>query len=261
LGIAYQNTGSLEEAEIEFRAVLTALTKQLGKQHPKTVLATQRVSDLLTSPEAKTLMINNARTQLAKAVKTYGPNDTRTLNTQLNLAGTLTNQGQLTEAEKEYRLVHASLTRLLKEETPESLKILREVANALLNQNKWPEAEPIFLQVLRDQRRVLKPTDPEILQTLFLTGICLGQQNKINEARPILEECLAGTSKVPNILPAFVEKVKSVLDQIIQIQRQPKSDSKVATPAAATARSAALPPAAQTTNDMQTINKPLPFKP
>ncbi|MEQ1750134.1 MAG: tetratricopeptide repeat protein [Prosthecobacter sp.] len=263
LGIAYQNTGLLEEAEIEFRAVLTALTSQLGKQHPKTVLATQRVSDLLNSPEAKALMISNAKSQLTTAIKAFGPNDTRTLNTQLSLAGTLLNQGQLPEAEKEYRLVHASLTRLLKEETPESLKILREVANSLLNQNKWAEAEPIFIQVLRDQRRVLKPTDPEILQTLYLTGICLGQQNKINEARPILEECLAGTSNVPNILPAFVEKVKNVLDQIIQIQRQPKSDNKVATPATTSspAPSAASLPADQNASGPQTINKPLPFKP
>ncbi len=260
LGIAYQNTGLLEEAEIEFRAVLTALTTQLGKQHPKTVLATQRVSDLLNSPEAKTLMISNAKTQLTTAIKTFGPNDTRTLNTQLSLAGTLLNQGQLPEAEKEYRLVHASLTRLLKEETPESLKILREVANSLLNQNKWAEAEPIFLQVLRDQRRILKPTDPEILQTLYLTGICLGQQKKINEARPILEECFAGTSNVPNILPAFVEKVKNVLDQIIQIQRQPKSDNKAAAPAAPAPSPASLP-VDQNANGPQTINKPLPFKP
>jgi tetratricopeptide (TPR) repeat protein len=283
LGIAYQGTGQIVEAELEFRAVMKVLTRMLGPQHPRTVIATQRVTDLLNLPEAKALMISNARAQLAKAINDFGREDSRTLNIQLSLAGAFINQGKHQEAEREFFQVHASLTRSLKEETPQSLLILREIGNCELNQKKWPEAEKMYRQVLRNQRILLQSADPELLQTLYLLGLCYGQQGKMDEARPLLEECLAGTVKVGDISPAFVTQLKSVLDQVIQIQRKPKPEQSDpapgkpdAPPMAATitappglipsaptpvSGTAPIPQAGLPSEALQTINKPLPFKP
>lgn len=226
LAIAYQNTNQLEKAELEYRNAIKALQTQYGDQHPKTTQVTQRLTNMLNSPEAKTLMISNVREQFTKAEKSYGPNDMRTLNSRLSLANTLKTLTRYAEAEVEFRHIHSSLTRLQDEENSDSIKILREVGNCLNSQEKQAEAEKVYLQVLRTQRRLLQASDPEILQSLYQLGICLGQQSKLAESRAALEECIAGTATAQNINPAFPGQVKNILDQIIQLQRQPPEKTK-----------------------------------
>lgn len=273
LGIAYQNTGKLEEAESAYRAALVGYGRIYGQQHPKTLRASQRVNDLLNTAEAKALIISNTKKKIAQTEKEFGAQDSRTLNAKLGLAGALLNQQKDAEAEAVYREVHTTLTRVLDEETNDSLKILREIANCQFNQGKRPEAEKTYLQVLRKQRQVLKANDSEIVQTLYQVGLCLAQQGKMDDARPLLEECLAGTKGAQNVNPNFVTGVQNILDQVIQIQRQPKkaATESPTTPEAekptgadagqAPPANAPAPPAAPDAAGAGTINKPLPFKP
>lgn len=287
LGQAYEKINKLAEAELEYRAALTVIAKTLGEEHPKTVLLKNRVNKMLESPEAKILILSNALKAAESAKAEHGTKDIRTLNARLGYAAALSEQKKYAEAEKEYREVHVALTRLQKEETAQSLMLLREVANCLGNQEKLKEAEEVYVLVLKKMRLLNQKPDPEMVRTLNMHGLCLLRLNRLDEARAAMEACLKEASLFPDVSASFMERAQLILNEILRLQREGGTFSAdgmankaranptpapaaanaapIQVPAAAVMPSTALPlpgaagsaPALPTGD---TINKPLPFK-
>lgn len=287
LGRAYEATHKLAEAEIEYRAALNAFIKSVGASHPKTILLTNRINQMMETPEAKALIISNSLKNVEKLKAEHGAKDIRTLNARLGYAAALSEQKKYAEAEKEYRDVHVTLTRLQKEDTSQSLMVLREVANCLGNQNKLKEADVIYTQLLKKMRFIYTKPDPEVVRTMNMHGLCLLRLNRLDEARVMMENCIQSLNSFPDVNPDFLQRAQTIYREILRLQKdggefsaedmmaREQGRSVAPQPAAAAAApaplqvpaSAILPadalkqpnaPAIQQ-GDTSTINKPLPF--
>jgi tetratricopeptide (TPR) repeat protein len=92
-----------------------------------------------------------------------GPEDHETLQSAVNLAALLADEGKLAEAEKLLPPVIEIQKRKLGPEHSETLLAMNLLATTLHGQGKYPQAEKMYRQILETETRVNGPDDPVTL--------------------------------------------------------------------------------------------------
>ena len=115
----------LAEAEAEFRQVLAARVRELGRDHPDTLLTRHCIATALGKQGQHAAAEAESRQVLDARLRVQGPDHPETLNTRFNIAVSLMLQRKPAEAEAEFRRVLDAQLRVLGPDHPDILNTRR----------------------------------------------------------------------------------------------------------------------------------------
>lgn len=227
--------GQYSAAAITYGRVLKIREKILGKEHTKTLTATNNLPVALGGhgqyEEAESMQtqliekvpeklhadmlkaMNNLavalgsqgkykeavlihRQTLAMREKVLGKNHPKTLTTMSNLAEVLGKQGQHEEAESMYRLTLAMREKVIGKGHPDTLTTRNNLAEVLDGQGKHKEAELMHRHTLATSEKVLGKEYPGTLTIKHNLAGVLDGQGKHEEAESMFRQVLATREKV-----------------------------------------------------------------
>ncbi|HYU32877.1 MAG TPA: tetratricopeptide repeat protein, partial [Thermoanaerobaculia bacterium] len=195
IGVVDLNLGRLGEAEALLEKVVAFRRRQLGEEHPDTLLAKNELGNIYSAQarrkEAEELfdqVLDGRRRKL-------GPENPQTLETMNNLATVYRDQGRWKEAEKLNDRVIGSYRRTLGEKNPDTLKVMENQANLYALQGRLGDAEELSRKVLETRRRVLPPTHPDTLHSMTSLAIIVSDRGRLKEAEELDRHALEVSTK------------------------------------------------------------------
>ncbi|MEV4722284.1 tetratricopeptide repeat protein [Micromonospora humida] len=112
------------------------------------------------------------------------------------LAWTVANRGDLTQAEAIYQDVLGIRRRVLGDSHPDTLRSRHESGWIASLLGRWAEAEQLYRDTLRDCLLHLGPDSRDTLTTRHELAYAIARQGRIDEAEPIFEEVLRDRRRV-----------------------------------------------------------------
>lgn len=187
IGIAFENTGCLREAEPLHAKVLEIRERQLGKDHPETL---QSLNDLAI------LYKNQGR--YAEAEPLYkraleilnDPDDFDTAVLLNNLAMLCQDQGRDVEAESFYREALEIHEKTLKDDDPDLSPPLHNLARLYRNQGRYDEAAPLQKRALEIDEKQLGRDHPDTAISLCGLAALFYEQKRYADAEPLYNRAL-----------------------------------------------------------------------
>lgn len=167
IGKAYLAMGVYESSETQFRAAEATLQRELGDEHPDTLLVRDRLGRVLLRRGQYAEAERLGRQVLETQRRVLGDDHADTLLSANNLANALRRQGKYTEAKELYRTTLDKRKSALGEEDERTLQSMNNFALVLRGQGKLDEAERLFRETLDIEYRVLGENHPTTLLSMF----------------------------------------------------------------------------------------------
>ena len=179
-----------------FDQLMQSLEKKL--QLPDLVDELERINSIrvLNLRASRNKLIDSLDETIREGMQESRNEEWEFLQTRLNLADALHDQGRYAEAESELRDIIAIQERVLGPEHPDTLSSRNNLANALSSQGKYAEAEAEHRAVLAIRERVLGPEHPDTLSSRNNLANALYAQGKYAEAEEVHRAVLAIRERV-----------------------------------------------------------------
>jgi len=184
--------GLLDRALEPQRKALEIRRRELGDEHPDTLLSLNNLGSLLQAQGDLTEAEAFFRKALEVRCLTLGQEHPDTLTSLNDLGWLLHLQGKLNEAEPLLRQALEGRRRTLGDEHPETLYSLNSLGPLLQAQGKFVEAEALIRESLEVRRRTLGDEHPFTLSSLNNLSLVLQDEGKIDEAELLLREVVEG---------------------------------------------------------------------
>jgi tetratricopeptide (TPR) repeat protein len=216
------NEGRYEEAEKEYRQVVTRRTATLSAGHDDTITALNDLA-LALSGQGK---YAEAETILRDAIRSKAKVGTTSDNlfSQNNLADVLNREGRYAET---VQTLQAALRLEEKKGNPNDRLTLASrdtLAVALAGQRKYAEAEAEFRAVLKLEEQILGADDPQTVISCYNLALCLRDEGKSEEAKQFVKRAADGAFKT--LGPEHPDTKK--YEQLLRLLERP--DQKKAAP-------------------------------
>ncbi|QRV80912.1 nephrocystin-3 protein [Ceratobasidium sp. AG-Ba] len=188
--IVYRDNGRWKEAEVLDLQVLDARKKNLGEDHPLTLISMANLASTYWNQgrwgEAEALQVE----VLEVSRRELGASHPDTLTSMANLASTYWNQGRWGEAEAlEVEVLEVS-RRELGASHPHTLTSMANLASTYRSQGRWGEAEALEVEVLEVSRRELGASHPDTLASMAGLASTYRNQGRWGEAEALEVEVL-----------------------------------------------------------------------
>ncbi|PVH92043.1 hypothetical protein DM02DRAFT_544538 [Periconia macrospinosa] len=207
IGYCEQLLGRYQNAEQAHRQVLEKRKKNLGEEHPDTLLSMKNVARALGRQGKYAEAEKMHQETLALLKKVIGEEHPDTLSSMGYVARTLGNQGEYAKAEKMHRETLALRTKVIGEEHPDTLTSMSYVAKALVNQGKYAKAEKMHRETLALRKKVLGEEHPDTLTSMYDLAFTLSNHYPIDEAITLLENCFVIWKQTFSILPLHIQQI------------------------------------------------------
>jgi tetratricopeptide (TPR) repeat protein len=195
-GQCFYKDGRWTEAEAAFTQVLEIEKRDLGAEHPSTLVS---MNDLALTfwnqgryREAEELILEVIDTRK----RVLGQEHPDTLVSIGSLASTYWNQGRYIEAEELEVQVLETRKRVLGQEHPDTLLSIGNLASTYRNQGQYKEAEELEVQVLETRKRVLGQEHPDTLLSMHNLAFTWKDMGRATEAVRLMEECVQSRKRV-----------------------------------------------------------------
>jgi tetratricopeptide (TPR) repeat protein len=165
LATVLDDLGDVKGAESQHRALLQARRRDLGDEHPATLVTRHHLADTLREAGRADEAESEHRAVLETQRRVVGEEHPATLATWGCLATDVWKQGRAEEAESEYRAVLEIQRRVLGEEHQLTLITRHNRASVLWELNRVKEAKSEYQALLEIQQRVLGDHHSETLLT------------------------------------------------------------------------------------------------
>jgi tetratricopeptide (TPR) repeat protein len=177
-----QRQGRYDQAEVEYRTVLTTQTQVLGADHPDTLRTRHDLGGILQDQGRDDQAETEFRAVLATRTRVLGADDRDTLRTRYALADVLHDRGHYDQAEAEYRDLLATQTRLFGADHPDTLETRQAFADVLDHRGRFDQAETEFRAVLATRTRVLGTDHLDTLSSRRYLANVLVSQGRYDQA-------------------------------------------------------------------------------
>ncbi len=181
-------SGRIDDALEEFRALLHDRLRFLGPDHPNTLSTRHNIASSLGRSGHIDEALEEFRALLHDRLRILGPDHPNTLFLRGNIARWLGESGRIDEALEELRAVLHAQFRVLGADHPDTLITRSNIASSLGRSGHIDEALEEFRALLHDLLRVLGADHPDTLSTRGNIASWLGESGKIDE---VLEELRA----------------------------------------------------------------------
>lgn len=222
LSIAYLGQEKIGEAIAELRLALTGYENALGKDHARYKAANMTSNELVKLKAGREFLISERRGNVAKTAQKLGAEHQQTILERVNMADLMLDLGERDAALKEYQNALDSCRRLLGDDHLGTLELLQKVATMKLEMNRFAEAESLLRQLLDHMARQPNVAPLKRHEARYHLGICVGNLGRIKEAKELVKSSYEAIITNPEANPKYVESMKSVLDQLTQLD-QPRS--------------------------------------
>jgi len=283
LGIALLKQGRLKEALAEIRITSIAYQRLLKADDPRSLAANQTSAEFANSKEGKQVLMDEQLEVVAQQAKKLGEDSVEVLNLRLNLAVFMNTLGCRDESLAEYQKALNGCLRTLGLKHLGTVDVMQKKGIQQLSMGKFAEAEKSLRQAFELRQKLVKQGDLSVEETRYHLGVCLGQMGRIKESHEMVEKCYLAAKDRTEANAAFVQQIKSVLDQLTQmLTKRTSAPSAVQDTAATIQKPLQISPQNSSTAPMTvpgtvnssmpgmnpsslvpagTIQKPLEFKP
>lgn len=196
LAITLRELGLLEEAFVPQTTALTIRQRELGDEHPDTLISLDELGSLQMDKGEFNKAEDCYRKVLDSRRRILGEDQPETLSSINNLAVVLRKSGKLQEAEVLYLDVLARRRELLGEEHPDTLNSLSNLGKLRQTQGRLSEAEACFREAVDKYRNVRGPEDLMYIESLSSLGDLLVVADKLAEAESVYLEVLEKRSRI-----------------------------------------------------------------
>lgn len=217
LGIALLKQGRLKEALAEIRITSIAYQRLLKADDPRSLAVNQTSTEFANSKEGKQVLMNEQLDLVAEQAKKLGEDSVAVLNLRLNAAVFLNTLGSRDESLAEYQKTLNGCIRTLGLKHLGTVDVMQKMGLQQLSMGKFAEAEKTLRQALDLRQKLVKPGDLSVEETRYHLGVCLGQMGRIKESHELVEKCYLAAKDRTEANAAFVQQIKSVLDQLTQM--------------------------------------------
>jgi len=188
--------GLHEQAEAQFRKVLTVRSRVLGAEHADTLATRHEIARMTRLRGRYAEAETEFRDVLAARRRVLAADDRYTLITWHEIAVTMAAQREYAKAETEFRNVLEARTGLLGADHPDTLITWHEIARMMAEQGKYTEAEIEFRKVLEAKTGKLGGEDRDTLITRHEIARVMADQRKYTEAEKESREVLVISERV-----------------------------------------------------------------
>ena len=181
--------GRVGEAEKMQRDLYEVQLRELGPQHPHTLLALNNLATYLMRLGKHLESEKMLRGLHAAQEKVFGMEHPNTLTTASNLANSLAHQRKDEEAEQMLHAVHDTKIRVLGPEHVDTMLAATNLGHFYLKLDMGEKAEDILRQAQQSQRRVLGRQHQHTVTTTSHLAVALDTQGKHAEAFIVALDC------------------------------------------------------------------------
>ncbi len=175
-------SGRIDDALEEFRALLHDRLRILGPDHPNTLFLRGNIARWLGESGRIDEALEELRAVLHAQFRVLGADHPDTLITRSNIASSLGRSGHIDEALEEFRALLHDLLRVLGADHPDTLSTRGNIASWLGESGKIDEVLEELRAVLHDRLRVLGADHPDTLITRSNIASSLGRSGHIDES-------------------------------------------------------------------------------
>jgi tetratricopeptide (TPR) repeat protein len=187
--------GKYDEAEKLNRRALEGYEKELGAQHPGTLMSVSNLASVLQDQGKYDEAERLNRRALEGREKELGAQHPHTLTSVDNLAGVLQDQGKYDEAERLNRRALEGYEKKLRAQHPDTLTSVSNLAIVLGYRGKYDEAEKLNRRALEGYEKELGAQHPFTLMSVSNLASVLRGQGKYDEAKKLNRRALEGREK------------------------------------------------------------------
>lgn len=181
--------GDLVEAEKIRRRILQVRQRDLGSDHPETLVALSNLANVVTTAGREEEAAEIYKSALALAISRFGSQSEDVAVLRYNLATSLLALGRdLDRAESELRFVINHFSD--RPRSPRTMNAMNSLAGVLHAVGKTDEAEALYREALALREEVLGPSHPQTLSTFRRLTRLLVETGQFDAALPLLEVLL-----------------------------------------------------------------------
>ena len=191
LAVAVAHQQRYPEAETLLRGVVAARTRQLGRDHPTTLVAMGNLAWVVERNDDRTEAEALHNQVVEGARRVFGPEHPQTLKTLNNLGAFYSRCGDFAKAAAVQRQVLEIRRRVLGPEHPMTLFSMQNLGEALAGEGQLQEAESLMRAALAARRQAFGDAHPDTIQSLASLGLLCGRQQRFAEAAALFGEEVA----------------------------------------------------------------------
>jgi non-specific serine/threonine protein kinase/serine/threonine-protein kinase len=183
--------GRISDAVKLQRSLLDIDRRRLGPEDPETLVMTTGLASIILNGgndygDAEKLLRDN----LPIEMRVFGQEHPDTVNTMINLAMVLRQEGRFAESEAMSRATLDPAIRVYGAEHVDTLDLRNNLAIDLAKEGRYRDAEEVYYQIREIQRRVLGPDNPYTAVTTYNLGCLAAVQGQSAKALSILREAI-----------------------------------------------------------------------
>ena len=226
LGNTYRQLGEYPAAEPHLEQARGLRRRELGDEHPDTLLSMNSLADLYDSQgrygDAEPLY----RQTLDVRRSVLGDEHPDTLLSMNNLASVYWHQRRVDDAEPLFRETLDGRRRVLGEEHPDTLSTMNDLAHLYERQRRYREAHLLCREAMEIRIRVLGNEHPDTLASMNRLAVLYRRARRYDDAATLFQQILDTRER---ILGDEHPATLSSLEQLVMVYRGQKRTSEADT--------------------------------